>query len=237
MSLDLAAVSMAARDPELLASFWSEVLGWQRTDDHHGRDEVPALLPHDDTGFRLRFTATDEPRTGLGRVHFDLTSATDQAQRATVARALDHGGTHLDVGQGPDADHVVLGDPEGNEFCVIESWNHFLAGCPSIGALSGDGSQAVGYFWSAALEWPLVWDQDEETAIQAPYGGSKLTWGGPPYAAKRGRNRLHLDLTPMGTTLAAEADRLVSLGATVLREEDGRIELADPDGNELCLLD
>ena len=30
-----------------------------------------------------------------------------------------------------------------------------------------DGSRAVGYFWSAALGWPLVWDQDGETAIRA----------------------------------------------------------------------
>ena len=74
----------------------------------------------------------------------------------------------------------MLADPEGNAFCVIEPGNSFLADCGFIGALSGDGSQATGYFWSAALDWPLVWDQDEETAIRSPHGGPKVTWGGPP---------------------------------------------------------
>ena len=54
----------------------------------------------------------------------------------------------------------------------------------------------VGYFWSAALGWPLVWDQDEETAIRAPDGtGPFITWG-PPVAPKIGKNRLHLDIAP-----------------------------------------
>ena len=90
----------------------------------------------------------------------------------------------------------MLADPEGNEFCVIEAGNNFLADCGFIGALSGDGSQAVGYFWSAALGWPLVWDQDEETAIRSPHGGPKITWGGPPLTPKTGKNRVHLDLAP-----------------------------------------
>ena len=148
-------------------------------------------------------------------MHFDLTSATLEDQEQTVARALALGGRHIDVGQLPEEDHVVLADPEGNEFCVIEPGNNFLAECGFIGALSSDGSQEVGYFWSEALGWPLVWDQDEETAIRAPYGGPKVTWGGPPFAPKHGKNRLHFDLAPPADgDQQAEVDRLVSLGAT-----------------------
>ena len=77
---------------------------------------------------------------------------------------------------------MVLADPDGNEFCVIEAGNKFLAGTGFIGALACDGTQEVGYFWSKALRWPLVWDQDQETAIQSPNGGTKITWGGPPVA-------------------------------------------------------
>ena len=44
-------------------------------------------------------------------------------------------------------------------------------------ALACVGSQAVGYFWSEALGWPLVRDQDRETAIRSPHGGPKITWG------------------------------------------------------------
>jgi hypothetical protein len=95
------------------------------------------------------------------------------------------------------------------------------------------------YFWSAALGWPLVWDQNEETAIRSPHGGPKITWGGPPQEPKPGRNRLRFDLVvPAGGDRQAEIDRLLSLGATRLdtaRTEDGRVELADPDGNEFSL--
>jgi hypothetical protein len=141
--------------------------------------------------------------------------------------------------RGPDAEHVVLADPEGNEFDVIEPGNNFLAGCGFIGALASDGSQAVGYFWSEALGWPLVWDQDEETAIQSPLGGPKITWGGPPVRPKTGRNRLHFDLAPpTGGDQQAEVDRLVALGAT--RADGpaaaGSVPMTDPDGNEFCLL-
>ena len=114
-------------------------------------------------------------------------------------------------------------DPEGNEFCVIEPGNNFLAGCGFIGALSSDGLQEVGYFWSEALGWPLVWDQDEETAIQSPRGGTKVTWGGPPVAPKAGKNRLHFDLAPPADgDQQAEVDRLVSIGATRRRPRSGR---------------
>jgi predicted enzyme related to lactoylglutathione lyase len=135
---------------------------------------------------------------------------------------------------------VVLADPEGNEFCVIEPDNNFLAGCGFVGELGCDGSQEVGYFWSEALGWPLVWDQDQETAIQSPGGGTKIAWGGPPVAPKTRKNRLHFDLAPPADSdQQAELDRLVSLGATRIdigRGEVGRVVLADPDGNEFCLL-
>jgi hypothetical protein len=70
--------------------------------------------------------------------------------------------------------------PEGNEFCVIGPGDNFLADCGFIGALACDGSREVGSFWSEALGWPLVWDQDQETAIRSPRGGPEVTWGGPP---------------------------------------------------------
>jgi hypothetical protein len=123
---------------------------------------------------------------------------------------------------------------------VIEPGNNFLANTGVIGALSSDGTQAVGYFWSKALDWPLVWDQDEETAIQSPNGGSKISWGGPPVNPKAPKNRLHFDLVPSaGSDVQAEVERLIALGATRLDsgQEDGdAIAMADPDGNEFCVL-
>ncbi|HET6295392.1 MAG TPA: VOC family protein [Kribbella sp.] len=237
MTTQLVALSFDAKDPRGLAGFWGGVLGWEVVEDPY--DGI-ALLPSDDTGFRLRFLPSQEPKTGQNQVHFDLTSQSLEEQQQTVARALELGGRHLDIGQGADALHVVLADPEGNEFCVIEPGNNFLADCGFIGALSSDGSQEVGYFWSKALDWPLVWDQDEETAIRSPHGGPKITWGGPPVNPKTGKNRLHFDLAPPADgDQQAEVDRLVSLGATRIDIGQGEVSwivLADPDGNEFCVL-
>ena len=101
-------------------------------------------------------------------------------------------------------------------------------------------SQAVGYFWSEALGWPLVWDQDQETAIRSPHGGPKVTWGGPPVRPRTGKSRVHFDLAPPAHgDRQSEVDRLVSLGATRIDIGQGEVSwvvMADPDGNEFCVL-
>jgi predicted enzyme related to lactoylglutathione lyase len=232
----LAALTISANQPRLLGAFWGGVLGWEPVDEDHG----VVLLPSDDTGFRIRFLPTQERKAGQNRMHLDLTSASLEDQQQRVARALTLGARHIDIGQGAEAPHVVLADPEGNEFCVIEPGNRFLADCGLVGALACDGSQAVGYFWSEALGWALVWDQDQETAIRSPHGGPKITWGGPPLMPKLGRNRVHLDVeaADLGDQ-RNEVDRLVSLGAQRLDEgqcTSGAVPMADPDGNEFCLL-
>jgi catechol 2,3-dioxygenase-like lactoylglutathione lyase family enzyme len=237
MTAVLDALCFDVHDPARVAAFWAGLLGWAGADDPRG---AIALQPGDDTGFRLRFLPTRAPKSGQNRMHFDLTSASLDQQRETVAKALALGARHIDVGQLPEEQHVVLADPEGNELCVIEPGNAFLADCGFIGALACDGSQEVGYFWSAALGWPLVWDQDQETAIRSPHGGPKLTWGGPPVNPKTGKGRVHFDLAPPpGGDQQAEVDRLVSLGAKPVDIGQGGsawVVLADPDGNEFCVL-
>src|SRR4051795_2978089 len=225
MSSRLVALSFDANDPLRLALFWAGVLGWEMADESH--DGI-ALLPSGDTGFRIRCLPTQEKKTGQNQMHFDLTSTSLEDQQQTVARSLGLGARHIDIGQRPEEGHVVLADPEGNEFCVVGPGNNFLADTDFIGALSSDGTQAVGYFWSEALGWPLVWDQDEETAIQSPRGGSKIAWGGPPVAPKEARNRQRVPLAPASGDQRAEVDRLVSLGATRLEiGADGAAVLAD----------
>jgi hypothetical protein len=237
MTCRLFAVCFGAQEPLELARFWAGVLGRESVEDP--RDGI-TLPPVDDSGFRLRFVPSREPKTGQNKIHFDLTSTSLEDQQATVARALELGGRHIDIGQSPQDTHVVLADPEGNEFCVIGPGNKFLADCGFIGALACDGSQEVGYFWSKALTWPLVWDQDEETAIQAPSGGTKISWGGPPLLPRQGRERLRFDLVPSaGVPQQAAVEHLLSLGARHAdtgQGEHGEVLLADPDGNEFCVL-
>jgi predicted enzyme related to lactoylglutathione lyase len=237
MTAHFFALCFDANDPLSLARFWGGLLGREMADDP---DDGIALLPSDHTGFRIRFLSTQEQKVGPNQMHLHLTSTSLDDQQSTVARALGLGGRHMDVGQLPEEGHVVLADPEGNEFCVIEPGNKFLADCGFVGELACDGSQAVGYFWSEALGWPLVWDHNQETAVQSPGGGTKIAWGGPPLTPKAGKERLHFDLAPpAGGDQQAEVDRLVSLGATRVDVDQSaltRAVMADPDGHQFCVL-
>ena len=231
MPCRLVAVTFDAQAPRKLAQFWAGLLGRSVVDDAGG-----VLLPGSATQVGLRFVRSGGTKVGANRVHLHLTSTTAAGQRERVDAALGLGGTHLDVGQLPQDGHVVLADPEGNELCVIEPGNAYLDGCGLLGEVACDGTRQVGLFWAGALAWPLVWDQDEETAIQSPHGGTKVAWGGPPVAPRRGRNRQRLHLTVSDGDLAVEVDRLVALGATRTGGGGGdEVELADPDGNEFSL--
>lgn len=235
MTSRLVALCFGANDPLGLARFWAEALRW---DIDASADSEVGLVPTDGTRFRIQFLPVPEPKVGKNRIHLDLTTTSIDDQEETVARLIEHGARHIDVGQGPDDEHVVLADPEGNELCIIEPHNKFLAGCGRLGSVTCDGTPGVGYFWSAALDWPLVWDQNEETAIRAPDGtGPFITWG-PTLAPKVGKNRLYLDIAPLdGTDRQAEVDRLVSLGAT--RADQGVaawVAMTDPDDNEFRVL-
>jgi hypothetical protein len=224
-------VTFDAHDPAYLARFWAGVLGRKAVEDAGG-----AFLPGEEAQLSLRFVPSRAEKLGANRMHLHLTSASLADQQHTVTTALGLGARHIDVGQRPEEGHIVLADPEDNEFCVIEPGNAFLAGCGFLGELACDGTREVGLFWSEALGWPLVWDQDQETAIQSPRGGTKVAWGGPPVAPRVGRDRQRFDLAPADGDQEAEIDRLVLLGATRLEVgEDGSVVLADPDGIEFCV--
>jgi predicted enzyme related to lactoylglutathione lyase len=238
MTSRLVALCFDANDPLRLARFWADALRWEIDDETE--DEV-CLVPTDGTRFRILFLPVPDAKTSQNRLHLDLTTSSIDDQSERVARLVALGASHIDIGQRPDEGHVVLADPEGNEFCVIEPGNNFLAGCERLGAINCDGTKEVGYFWSEALGWPLVWDQNEETAIRAPDGtGPLITWSGPPLMPKPGKNRLHLDIAPPEHgDQRAEVDRLVSLGATPVDIGQGDVTwvvMADPDGNEFCVL-
>jgi predicted enzyme related to lactoylglutathione lyase len=231
MTSRLISLCFDANDPLALARFWSDALGWnvEVEDD----DEI-GLVPTDGTRFELDFVRVPETKVGKNRIHLDLMTTSVEDQDRTVAMLTERGARRIDVGQGPDEPHVVLADPEGNEFCVIEPENSFLATCGRLGSITCDGTPEVGRFWSAALGWPLVWDQDDETAIRDPDGtGPFITWG-PPVPPKTHKNRLHLDIAPPAhEDQEAEVERLAGLGATRIDIGQGDVSwvvMADPEG-------
>jgi len=226
VALGLEAVAFDVADAIEVATFWGTLLDRKVHPEAGG-----AFVPGDDRQVGLRFVSTDTERDGRPRLHLHVTTTSREDQQHTVDTALRLGGRHLDVGQGPDEEFVVLADPGGNELCVIEPGNRFLAGTGRLGEVTCDGSRDVGSFWSNALGWPLVWDSGEQTAIQSPLGGTKISWDawGRPALDPTERNGPRFDLVT--SQLAGEAERLVALGATRRADRPHGIELADPDGN------
>lgn len=228
VTLRLEAVTFEVADAPAVASFWAELLEREARAEPGG-----ALVPGDGTQVGLRFVTSDTDQVGPRRLHLHLTSSTLEDQQRTVRTALRLGGRHIDVGQDPDDAFIVLADPGDNELCVIEPANNFLADTGYLGEVSCDGTRDVGLFWRDALDWPLVWDENQETAVQSPLGGTKVSWGGPPVDPKHGRNRQRFDLVTADPS--SEVERLVSIGATPLADLEDGVELADPDGNEFGL--
>jgi catechol-2,3-dioxygenase len=111
MTIRLESVCIDAADPPALARFWSELLGWEITDED---DEEVAL---EGDGSVLLVLKVPDTKVVKNRLHLDL-RPDDQA--AEVARAEALGARRVDIGQG-DQTWVVLADPEGNEFCILRA--------------------------------------------------------------------------------------------------------------------
>ena len=106
----------------------------------------------------------------------------------------------------------------------------------------------VADFWAAALRWQARPDPDGGGVISLAPAESSDPSGAtgpsidvvPVPEGKAVKNRLHLDLRADGTTQSEEVDRLLALGA--IRVEVGQssevswVVLADPEGNEFCVL-
>ncbi|MFI8768303.1 VOC family protein [Streptomyces sp. NPDC053792] len=105
-------------------------------------------------------------------------------------------------------------------------------------ALDAVDHQAMADWWCAALGYqrkPLADGAERPdhwpVPLVDPAGAGPLIWINPVSEPKKTKNRMHLDV--WGTP-----DRLVALGATVLRAADEEIDwhvLADPEGNEFCV--
>lgn len=227
MNPGLLTVSFTATDPGHLADFWAGLL------DRSAVTDVEAVrVPGDGTQLSLGFARGARKTQARNPIHLHLTSNDLDDQQRTVARVLELGGRHLDVGQRPEEGHIVLADPEGNEFCVIEPGNDYLAGTGFLGELTCDGAPEVGHFWSKALGWPLVWEEALQTAIQSPAGGTKLAWDGAWNDAEVATGRHRFELFVDGDR-EAEAERLLSLGATRRVLGDGTTALVDPGGTPI----
>ncbi len=105
-------------------------------------------------------------------------------------------------------------------------------------------AHAQSVFWGRVLGFAEDPDDpndpgDEECPIVSPDGRTRLLFIEVP-EPKTGKNRIHLDLVPAEGTRDEELAPLLALGAAVVddrrRPDGGWVVLADPEGNEFCIL-
>jgi predicted enzyme related to lactoylglutathione lyase len=242
MATRLVQIAMNAQDDSALGRFWAEALGWNMSSEGPGVTNLePAGFSYPDpVAVCIDIIVVPEPKTVKNRVHIDLATTSADHQSDMVARLAALGATPADVGQG-DVPWTVLADPEGNEFCVLEPRPIYRDTGP-IAAVVVDCSdpRAMARFWDQAIDWTLHEVTDDFAALRSATGvGPYLEFIRTP-DTKTVKNRTHLDLRPYpGDNQAAEVARLRALGAADIDVGQGDVSwtcLADPEGNEFCLL-
>jgi catechol 2,3-dioxygenase-like lactoylglutathione lyase family enzyme len=106
------------RDPDALAAFWSEVLGYRELSREEGAIEIGPAEGFGGPAPTLVFSPHPEPTPGKLRWHIDV-NPTDRDQDAELERLLSLGARPADVGQTGEENWHVLADPEGNVFCLL----------------------------------------------------------------------------------------------------------------------
>jgi hypothetical protein len=114
MPVEWEQVVVDCADPVTLGRWWARALDWVTVNDSAEEYEIrqsPDRLPG------LLFTPVAESKRTKNRLHLDLRP---EDQQAEVDRLLAVGARRVDIGQGEQS-WVVLADPEGNEFCVLNA--------------------------------------------------------------------------------------------------------------------
>ncbi len=103
-----------------------------------------------------------------------------------------------------------------------------------------EDSPKLAAFWAAVLGYDATEpDEDGEVEICDPDGGlPTLLFINVP-ERKSQKNRFHIDVNPLRCDQEEELERILALGATKIDIGQGDVDwivLADPEGNEFCLL-
>jgi predicted enzyme related to lactoylglutathione lyase len=242
MATRLVHLVIDAADPPAAARFWAAALGWEAEVGDPGESSVspPGFSYPGTSALPLVLVPVHEPKTVKNRVHLDLASTSLDDQAALVDRVISLGARRIDIGQG-DVPWVVLADPFGNEFCVLEPRPAY-AGTGPVAAIVVDCADPdqEARFWSAAAGWPAGEQRDGLIPLRSPDGQGPYLEFLASADPKQVKNRVHLDVAPFaGGDQVLEAERLRALGATPADVGQGEVSwivLADPDGQEFCVL-
>jgi hypothetical protein len=226
-----------AVDAQRLGRFWEAALGGERLTDESVGFETRLAVAGGPT-LDLCFQRVPEPASAPVRLHLDLLGAAHQSD--VVDRLLGLGARHLDIGQ-RDVPWVVLADPEGNPFCVMEERPAYTDTGP-IAALPLDCADPDrdAQFWSWLTGWTDAVGVAPRTLRHPSLRGPLLEFCQEPAPKGTAKNRLHLDVRlETGEDPDDVAAAIVGLGGHELHPASGELPwrlYADPSGNDFCVL-
>ncbi|MFD8231266.1 VOC family protein [Streptomyces sp. NPDC059696] len=242
MTLQLVQVNFKARDDAALGRFWADVLGWGMSSEGPG---VTNLEPvgfdwPDPSAVCVDLVRVPDPESVRYRVHLELATTSDAHQAELVARLKDLGATPVETGR-DDVPWTVLADPEGNVFSVLEPRELYRDTGPVAAVVVACADpRAMVRFWAEAIDWTVHELTDERALLRSSEGvGPYLEFRRTP-DDRAVTGRVHLDVRPDPIEdQATEVARLEGLGATRADVGQGDVPwvvLADPEGNEFCVL-
>jgi catechol 2,3-dioxygenase-like lactoylglutathione lyase family enzyme len=118
--LTFGVVALGVTDVQRAAAFWSAALGYTLREDGFG-GWARVLVAPGDAGMAIALQLSQTPPEARPRMHFDLHVADVSEQEAEAARLVSLGARRVDWDSYPeDPDFVVLEDPEGNRFCIVD---------------------------------------------------------------------------------------------------------------------
>jgi catechol 2,3-dioxygenase-like lactoylglutathione lyase family enzyme len=112
--LRIGTIVLNVKDARRASHFWSQALGYTYRDGGYCEDATPVLLPHHATAVAVALDEND-------RTHLDLHTDSALEQQAEAERLISLGATRVDWSYPAGARFVVLADPDGNLFCVVNT--------------------------------------------------------------------------------------------------------------------
>jgi catechol 2,3-dioxygenase-like lactoylglutathione lyase family enzyme len=113
-------VVLGVTDVRRAAAFWSAALGYELREDGFG-GWATVLVPPGVPGTAIALQTSQTPPEDYPRLHLDLHVADAAEQESQAARLVSLGAERVDWDRYPDdPDFVVLADPDGNRFCIVD---------------------------------------------------------------------------------------------------------------------
>ena len=150
MPLRIDTVTIDAADPARARRLLVRALGWGQRTDEDGDIWIEPGEDHPEYGGvrPLLIVRVPELKAGKNRLHLDLVP--DDHERE-VERMESLGATRPDIGQTGNESWVVLADPEGNEFCILEEPDGVGGASPAVRPRRQPAAFSAAAFSSAAL--------------------------------------------------------------------------------------